>query len=296
VLATTTDKLEACAQHLCGRHPSGAPDADFITFGMATEFLRAVVDNEWTNQMVFGEHPTISRINRAGRGFMRAEATTDDERYRNQQRALLTAELLFNLQNVEGIDTRLDDLRSGLVESTYSELEAGGFLRDRGVLFRYVTPSGTKGADYDAEIPLAGGGKLNCEMKCKVESTDLSEAAVRNPLQTARKQLPPGEPGLVFLKIPEQWVRQPEVAQLVPPAIDSFLRGTSRVVAVVVCWEEQHLLPAGGALITYRFRLERGASPKEVPPAVEEVLKALVSPPIAPRVSFRSIAESVLVK
>jgi hypothetical protein len=263
---------------------------------MATEFLRAVVDNEWTNQMVFGQHPTVLRSNRAGRAFMRAESTTDEERYRNQQRALLTAELLFNLQSVEGIDTRLDDLRSGLVESTYSELEAGGFLRDRGVRFRYVTPSGARGADYDAEIPLPGGGKLNCEMKCKVESTDLSEAAVRNPLQDARKQLPPGEPGLVFLKIPEQWVRQPEVAQVVLTAIDTFLRGTSRVVAVVVCWEEQHLLPAGGALIAYRFRLERGASPKQVPQAVEEVLRALVAPPIAPRVSFRSIAEAVLVK
>ena len=93
--------------------PSGAADADFVTFGMATEYLGAVVDNEWTNQTVFGQHPTVSRSNRTGRAFMRAEPTEADERFRNQERTLRIAELLFNLQNVEGIDARLEDLRFG---------------------------------------------------------------------------------------------------------------------------------------------------------------------------------------
>jgi hypothetical protein len=125
VKRTTIESLEGCARFLREHHPSGAPDADFVTFGMATEFLRASVDNEWTNQMVFGEHSTVARSNRQGRVFMRAEAPAADERYRNQQRALRIAELLFNLQDVEGIDAKVEELRSGNVESTYSELEAG---------------------------------------------------------------------------------------------------------------------------------------------------------------------------
>ena len=133
---------------------------------MATEYLRAVVDNEWTNQMVFGQHPTVSRSNRDGRVFMRAEPMEADERFRNQERTVRIAELLFNLQNVEGIDARLEDLRLGRVESTFAELEAGAFLRRRAVSFRYINPSGTKGADYDAEIPLHETSKVNCEMKC----------------------------------------------------------------------------------------------------------------------------------
>lgn len=292
---TTINRLAGCARLLRDHHPTGAPNADYVTFGLATEYLRAFVDNEWTNQMVFGEHPTVARSSRAGRTFMRADGTAADEHYRNQQRTLRIAELLFNLQDVEGIDARLEQLRSGNVESTYAELEAGAFLLQRAMQFRYVNPSGIKGADYDAEIQLTDGIKVNCEMKCKAEGTDLGEGAVRNPLQAARKQLAPDEPGLLFLKVPEAWVCQPESIQVVPTAIDTFLRGTSRVVAVVLRWEEQHLQGVdGGALVLYKFRLERGAPPKPVPPPIEEMLTTLAGPTTSAWASFRAIAEEAL--
>lgn len=294
---TTIDSLARCARFLREHGPTGASDADFVAFGMATEYLRALVDNEWTNQMVFGEHPIVARSSRSGRAFMMAEAAAVDDQYRNQQRTLRIAELLFNLQDVDGIDARLEELCSGNVESIYSELEAGAFLLRRAVQFKYVNPSGIKGADYDAEIRLPDGAKVNCELKCKAEVTDLGEGAVRNPLQAARKQLPSGEPGLVFLKIPEAWVAQPETAHVVPTAIDAFLRGTSRVLAVVLRWEQQHLQGAdGGALVLYRFRLERGTPPKPVPPPVEELLTTLAGPATAAWVSFRSIAEEAVLR
>jgi hypothetical protein len=296
VQQTTTETLTGCARFLREGHPSGAGDADFVRFGMATAYLRAVVDNEWTNQMVFGQNPTVSRSNRKGRVFIRAEPIEADERFRNQERTVRIAELLFNLQNVEGIDARLEDLRLGKVESTFAELEAGGFLRRRAVPFRYVNPSGTKGADYDAEIPLDETIKVNCEMKCKMEGTDLSEGAVRNPLQTARKQLPAGEPGFVFLKVPEPWMQQPDAGRILPTTIDAFLRGTSRVTAVVLRWEEQQLLRPDGALILYKFRLERGSPPKVVAPPLEPLLNVLAGPATAAWVSFQAIAEQVMVK
>lgn len=265
---TTINRLAGCARLLRDHHPTGAPNADYVTFGLATEYLRAFVDNEWTNQMVFGEHPTVARSSRAGRTFMRADGTAADEHYRNQQRTLRIAELLFNLQDVEGIDARLEQLRSGNVESTYAELEAGAFLLQRAMQFRYVNPSGIKGADYDAEIQLTDGIKVNCEMKCKAEGTDLGEGAVRNPLQAARNQLAPDEPGLLFLKVPEAWVCQPESIQVVPTAIDTFLRGTSRVVAVVLRWEEQQAPPGCG-----RWRV----GPLQIPPRARRATEASTS-------------------
>jgi hypothetical protein len=39
----------------------------------------------------------------------------------------------------------------------------------RAVQFKYITPSGTRGIDYNAEIRLPDAGKVNCEMKCKGE-------------------------------------------------------------------------------------------------------------------------------
>jgi hypothetical protein len=187
---TTTESLTGCARSLRKHQPSGAADADFVTFGMAAEYLRALVDNEWTNQMVFGQQPTVSRSNRKGRAFMRAEPTEAEERFRNQQRTLRIAELLFNLQNVEGIDARLEDLRLGRVESTFAELEAGAFLRQRAVPFRYINPSGTKGADYDAEIPLHEKIKVNCEMKSKTEGTDLSDGPCVTPYRAHANSCP----------------------------------------------------------------------------------------------------------
>lgn len=246
--------------------------------------------------MVFAQHPTVPRGSRPGRAFMRAEASATAERYRNQQRTLRIAELLFNLQGIEGIDGRLEELRAGNVESTYAELEAGSFLFRRALSFRYVDPSGVKGSDYDAEIRLPEGTKVNCEMKCKAEITGLGEAAVRNPLEHSRKQLPAGEPGLVFFKLPEAWVSQPEIARVVPTAVDGFLRCTSRVVAVILGWEEQYLQGADGrAVVLYKFRLERGTPTKPTAPPVDEMLTILAGPArAAPWVWFRSIAEEAM--
>lgn len=288
------DALRGCTRSIRDQHPESRPDVDFVAFGMATEYLRAVVGNEWTNQMVFSEHPTVSRPHRTGRAFMKADEQEVEHRYRNQERALQIAELLFNLQAIEGIDGRLDDLRSGNIEPTYAELEAGAFLLRRGIPFKYVDLTGVKGLDYDAEIPLPDGAQVNCEMKCKVEGTALTDRTVRNSLDAARRQLPPGEPGIVFLKISEAWVKQPEVVALVPTAINGFLRGTSRVVTVVLRWEEMHVQATGEAVVVYRYRVERGDPPKEVSPPVGSLLDSLTAPATALWVSFRGMAEEAV--
>ena len=77
--------------------------------------------------------------------------------------------------------------------------------------------------------------------------------------------------------------RQRDAAQVVPAMIDAFLRGTSRVVAVVLRWEEQHLERPDGALILYKFRLERGTAPKVIAPSVDRLLAVLAGPSTADR-------------
>ena len=96
--------------------------------------------------------------------------------------------------------------------------------------------------------------------------------------------------------VPEPWVQQPEAARILPTIIDAFLRGTSRVTAVMLRWEEQQLLRPDGALILYKFRLERGSPPKVVAPPLEPLLNVLAGPATAAWVSFQAIAEQVMVK
>jgi hypothetical protein len=82
--------------------------------------------------------------------------------------------------------------------------------------------------------------------------------------------------------------------QVLAATIDAFLRSTSRVVAVLLRWEEQHLNKHDGALILYKIRLERGTPPKAVAPSAGKVLDVLAGPATADWVSFRAIAEEAL--
>ncbi len=185
------ESLKGCAR-VVRRHsdPEGTADTDYVAFGMAAEYLRAVVGNEWTNQMVFEMHPTVDRANREGREFMRAEGKAAEDRYRLQERTLHLAELLFNLQSVEGIDGRIDNLRVGNLEATYAELEMGAFITSRAVAFKYIDPRGVTGSDFDGLVTLSEGERVNCEMKCKVEGAELSDGAIRNPLAKPARSCP----------------------------------------------------------------------------------------------------------
>ena len=289
------ESLKDCARFVRDHHPDRKGDETFVSFGIATEYLRAVVGNEWTNQMVFSQHPTVSHSNQLGRKFMKVDELDTENKYRNQERTLRIAELLFNLQSVDGIDGRLDDLREGPVEATYSELEAGGFLLRHAVPFNYIDETGVRGLDYDGQIILQNGERVNCEMKCKIESTEFSESTIRNTLDTARKQLPSGKSSLVFLKIPEPWVHQSQISTLLPTVMNDFLRGTSRVVAIILRWEEVYILPRQeGSLIVYKYGIERGITPKKISSEVRNLLDQLSRPGRGPWISFRSIAEEAV--
>jgi len=93
---------------------------------------------------------------------------------------------------------------------------------------------------FIATEPLAGWRHVDVwqahfvrNSKCKLESTDVSEATVRNSLETARQQLPGGHPGVVFLKIPQEWFTESGLG-IVSKAVARFLRTTNRVISVKV--------------------------------------------------------------
>jgi hypothetical protein len=148
------------------------------------------------------------------------------------------AELLFNLQHVEGFDDCIQRMREGDIEGTYAELDFGRMLYTGSVDFRFVTPSGKKGDDFDIEIVLKDGIVVCADAKCKVEATEYSENSVRNSLNDARKQFPNDRPSIVFVKIPSSWFDQPNIKYELTRIANEFLRGTGRVVSVKYYVEE----------------------------------------------------------
>jgi hypothetical protein len=142
------------------------------------------------------------------------------------------AELLYNLQDVSGLDACIDRIRRGTIEPTYAELDLGRMLHCGGIEFRFVEPQQKKGSDYDIEIGLSDGLLVCADAKCKVESTDFSVETVRRSLEKARTQFPKDRPSMIFLKIPDLWIQQQLLGTSLNDIAEQFLRGTGRIVAV----------------------------------------------------------------
>jgi hypothetical protein len=146
-------------------------------------------------------------------------------------------EMMFNLQNFEGVDACFHRLRgAGDIESSYSELEAGMFLASRSVRFRYVRPKGRKkGEDYDIEIGLKDGTWAPAEVETKSEvNRHFRAASFKHSLDHARKQqLPEKRPGVLLVRVPPSWFVEAHFSNEFDRIVKAFLNGTTRVVSVI---------------------------------------------------------------
>jgi hypothetical protein len=143
------------------------------------------------------------------------------------------AELIYNMQAVRGLDDVLDQIRDRMLSSGYAELEIGKLLMRNNIRFWYVETSGVKGFDFELEFVHPRNGKLCCgEVKSKNEDTVLGENTIYNSLREARDQLPPDQPGFIFLKVPQKWYEAPELVATVSKAIASLK--SQRIVSVVL--------------------------------------------------------------
>src|SRR5438270_2892158 len=108
---------------------------------LASAVVRAFMGDQWFDRHVMPSQrkPRIVTMNES------SQVSLDLSAYR----LIDLAELLYNLQFVEGFDHCLDRMRSGDIEATFAELDLGRMLFWHHVLFRYVKPMGVTGTDYD---------------------------------------------------------------------------------------------------------------------------------------------------
>jgi hypothetical protein len=142
------------------------------------------------------------------------------------------AEVIFNLQGVEGFAGCIARMGDGVIEGTYAELDFGRMLYLTQVPFRFISPSGLKRADYDIEVLYPDGLVACADAKCKIEGTAVSYNTIMNTLKDARHQLPDDRPGIAFIKIPFAWMQEPEFDVIALKAAQDFLRNTRRIVSV----------------------------------------------------------------
>jgi hypothetical protein len=89
--------------------------------------------------------------------------------------------------------------------------------------------------DYDVDIGYADGREACADAKCRLEGTEVRADTIKNSLDKARRNnLPPDNPGIIFLKVPQTWLEQDDVREGIYTVVEGFLRNTERVVPVVV--------------------------------------------------------------
>jgi hypothetical protein len=94
----------------------------YRTYRLALVFLACLFGPEWNKENV---EPTLD----GKPTFLRKGFTNQTEMDIYMIRIILLAEMLFNLQKVSGFDSVLDQIKNGMIETGYAELEVGKLLR-----------------------------------------------------------------------------------------------------------------------------------------------------------------------
>jgi hypothetical protein len=149
-------------------------------------------------------------------------------------RTYALAELLLNLRHISGFQECLLLVAGGDLEAAFAELEVAKLLSWANVRFNFNQRTGKGKSDYDLNVFFRNGERGCGETKCKIEDNTVTAQSVLNTLQKARKQLPNDRPGVIFLRMPEQWARNIDAKENITPAIESFMRVTQTVVAVEI--------------------------------------------------------------
>jgi len=143
------------------------------------------------------------------------------------------AEMLLNLQDVDGFEKVLELAATNNLEDACAELESGKFLYSLGIWFRFNKPKGNSTSDYDLEFKVASGQVVFGDTKNKRLTTSLTTNTILQSLNKARTQVPPDRPSFPFLRVPNAWLEEQNIA-VVNSAIAKFFRNTTSVAAVLV--------------------------------------------------------------
>lgn len=228
--------IREAARKICAAHPDR--DIAFLLFIAVLDILHAFFGAKWVEAQILNSE--------TANNFWR-----DEENLIHRNRIIRMAELLINLIIVKDFEEVRKRIQEGNIEDSYAELQVAAILRKAKHPFRFVIRSGERFKDYDFEATI-GGLEVCIEAKCKMETTAKSGGSLANSLAHARKnQLPPDKPGLIFVRLPADWLalkgddqQLSDDLKMVHDTVIDFLRQTERIVAVV-CFYDIPILAEG---------------------------------------------------
>jgi hypothetical protein len=142
------------------------------------------------------------------------------------------AETLLNLQNITGFETVLDELYNGKIEAACAEIEIARMLAMFGWKFNFVRPIGGPRQNYDLKIFYPDEYKVCAETAAKFEATTPRARSILKSIRASREQLPDDEPGVIFIKVPERWVRDTELADRIKNVANGYLNQSEHIRSI----------------------------------------------------------------
>jgi hypothetical protein len=254
----TTDHLEFCIASIIERkikaghdiHPSG------IAYTLSIALLKYFLGSEWAWQNLRPVQPDPSKIYHDGRKFLKTDHPDQDADSNHRHIARITglASALFNFQSTLGIAHRITELKRGTLESGLGELECARLVSASRFQLKFVIPriGRPRGENYDIEFVSKSGLEICCEIESKAETTTLTEKTIYDTFEHARKQLPKGKPGLVFLRLPESWMKHAECEMIAIKAAQDKFRQSNRLVLILLMWERWRR-ENGDSIASYGF-------------------------------------------
>lgn len=196
-------------------------------FCLFSTVLCTVFGQEWCERNI------INMTGEDASGFLKLDFTSDIRREMKSLRMAHLAEMVFNLHAIPGFDCCISQMKNGEIESGFAELEFGKLLHINDIEFRFIDPRNrARGEAYDYEVTYIDGAIACADAKCKVESHDPTPVSIENTLNKARKQLPKDRPGIIFIKLQQDWFNRPETYALLGEVTRKFFLRTQRIVSV----------------------------------------------------------------
>lgn len=197
----TLSDLMLVGRSLPIQFPEIVPSSEAIQFSMAITVLRVSLGDSWCNEHLPSNVENSPELKWLG---------TFSEQMKLYLLITSLGEMIFNLQDVPGFTARLKRFARVDLDSAVAEFEAARMLLASSIPLEFVNETQAKGLDYEARIILPDGDIACCEVKSKTDSTVMGKNTISNSLKDAANQLPKSEPGVIFLKIPEHWLSEPQ--------------------------------------------------------------------------------------
>jgi hypothetical protein len=200
-------------------------DPHIRLYHTARYILAEVFGEDWINE-------NVGPASAPG-DFLKNAFANETDAAAHFMRVTTLAEMILNLQRISGYSDCASQLETvAQIESTFAELEVGKLLYLYGIPFEFNTRTFVKTEDYDLHIWCRNGREAFADTKCKLETGAPSENTILNSLKQARTQLPPRQPGIVFLKVPRAWIEDENYTAALAEIAIGFMRTTRRVVSV----------------------------------------------------------------